>query len=490
MKKHAFLSLLFLAVLLLGGCHTQIDSDLRVLERRIEKLEQRCEEMNTTLQGLKTLLDNLNQYDFITDIQPFQSENGRQTGYTIKFTHSDPIVLYNGTNAETPILGVAKGEDGVWYWTVRYPSESQAKFVTDNFGLRIPCDAGSPLIKIENGHWMVSYDNGDIWHDLGRATGEDGASFFSSIEDKGDYVLFNLLNGTTIEAPTWASFEKLQENCRKTNENVETFSQLVNQFLEKVFVQDLIPILSGADTIGMTLRLSDGKNYSFYNGQGTNVPTIGAQRLTPSPDDQVWYWTIKYGNASQWILDENGEKIQANAPDGKTPKISLRQVAGDPAWYWAVAYSDEEPAFILVDGAKVKASVTAPDAVVQSIVQVQDDKVRITLEGGLSVLIPLPKAIQANLSAPVTAGNVLVIGSGQTLSFHCTVVGADAQTALLPLTDEYFYASASTTDHADWTITVTAPSPFKAPSTSKLNLLISNGYGQMKTIIVTLQPAS
>ena len=490
MKKHTFLSLLLVAVMLLGGCDNQLKSDLTVLERRIAKLEQRCEDLNTTLQGLATLLENLNKYEFITDIKPFYN-GGTIAGYTISFTHADPIVLYNGTDAETPILGVAKGEDGVWYWTVRYPSQSQATFVTDNFGLRIPTDAGSPMIKIENGHWMVSYDNGDIWHDLGRATGEDGASFFSSIEDKGDYILFNLLNGTTIEAPTWAAFERLQENCRKTNENVEAFDQLVKQLTEKVYVQDLVPILNGRDTIGMRIRLSDGKTYPFYNGQGTNVPVIGARRLTNNPDDNVWYWTIQYGgDPAQWILDEDGNKIQANAPDGKTPKISLRQVEGDPAWYWAVAYGDEAPAFLLVGGAKVKASVVAPEAVVQGIVRVEDDMVRVSLAEGLSVLIPLPKAIQVSLSAPVTASNVLVIASGETLNFHCTVAGGDANTAVLPLTDEYFYASATTTNHVDWTISVSAPTPFKAPSTGKLNLLISNGYGQMKTIIITLQPAN
>ena len=182
--------------------------------------------------------------------------------------------------------------------------------------------------------------------------------------------------------------------------------------------------------------------------------------------------------------------IQANAPDGKTPKISLRQVEGDPAWYWAVAYGDGEPVFLLSGGAKVQASVVAPEAVVQGIVQVRDDMVRISLAEGLSVLIPMPQAIQVTLSAPVTENNVLVIGAGQTLSFHCSIIGGDANAALLPLTDEYFYASATTTNHVDWTVSVTAPSPFKAPSTGKLNLLISNGYGQMKTIIITLQPAN
>ena len=484
MKRLPILSLLLLTVLLPVGCHTQIDSDIRVLERRIEKLEQRCNDMNTTLSGIKTLLDNLNKYEFITDIKAFYA-NGVVAGYTISFTHSDPIVLYNGTDAETPILGVKKGEDGVWYWSVRYPSQSEASFVTDNFGVRIPTDAGSPLIKIENGHWMVSYDNGDVWRDLGRATGEDGASFFSSVVDKGDYIQFNLLNGTTILAPTWASFEKLQENCRKTNENVENFAKLVTQLTEKVYVQDLVPIYSKGETIGFTLRLSDGKSYSFYDGQGTNVPVIGAQKTSSS---DVLYWTIRYGNDPvEWILDENGKKIQANAPEGQTPKISLQQVAGDPAWYWAVSYGDGKPVFLLHKGKKVAASVEVPETVVQHVVQVSDDMVCITVAEGLSAMIPLAKAIQVTFSAPV-AGDTLKIGSGQTRSFHCTVKNADAQTELLPLADESFYASASTTNHADWTISVTAPTPFKSPSSSRLTLLISNGYGQMKTLFITLVP--
>ena len=487
MKKRLYLlSLLLLAVLLPSGCHTQIDSDIRVLERRIDKLEQRCNEMNTTLAGIKTMLDNLNKYDFITDIKAFYSD-GVLAGYTISFTHSDPIVLYNGTDAETPILGVKKGEDGVWYWSVRYPSQSESSFVTDNFGVRIPTDAGSPLIKIENGHWKVSYDKGEVWYDLGRATGEDGVSFFSSVVDKGAYIQFNLLNGTTIEAPTWASFENLKENCRKANENVETFARLVTQLTEKVYVQDLFPIVSQSDTIGFTLRLSNGKNYSFYNGSGTNVPVIGARQASGS---DVLYWTIRYGNDPvEWIVDENGNKIQANAPEGQTPKISLQQVAGDPAWYWAVSYGDGKPVFLLHNGKKVAASVQVPETVVQNVVQVSDDLVRITLAEGLSALIPMPKAIQVRFTAPVFA-DTLIIGSGQTLSFHCIIDGADLQTELLPVANDYFYASATTTNHADWTVSVMAPTFFRAPSTSKLTLLISNGYGQMKTLSIKLIPTN
>ena len=39
----------------------------------------------------------------------------------------------------------------------------------------------------------------------------------------------------------------------------------------------------------------------------------------------------------------------------------------------------------------------------------------------------------------------------------------------------------------DWTIRVISPATFAEGATSKLNLLVSNGYGTMKTAIVTIR---
>jgi len=483
---------LLLLVLLLTGCHDQIESDLALMERRIERLERRCDELNTTLLGLQLLLDNLSKYDFITGIEPFYNAQGI-AGYTISFTNSDPITLYNGLDAETPELGVAQGEDGEWYWTVRYPSDTQATFITDDYGVRIPTTAASPLLKIENGNWMVSYDNGEIWANLGRATGVDGASFFESVQEKDGYIEFKLLNGTIIQAPTWASFEKLQEECRKANDNLESFTQLAKTFSESLYIQEVLPILSGTDTIGQRLNLSDGSSYAFYNGTASNIPVIGAQRDTTDKTDLNWYWTIQYGSSpAQWLLDEKGGKVQANAPSGLTPTLSLQQVSGDPAWYWAVAYGTSKPEFLLLDGEKVKASAIAHEPVIQSIIAVQEDRVRLTLAGGMICDIPINKPLTVTLQTPVTTSNTLLLSSGEAVMFRCLVSGADARTEVLPIAQDHFYATAVPVDdkHSIWEITVIAPTPFTSPSSSRLSLLVSNGIGQMKTIIISLLPRS
>ena len=481
MKKHAiFFLLLFL--LPLGGCFNELETNLNMLERRIEKLEQRCREMNTTLDGLRSIVDKLNQYDFLTNVES-NYLNGKIIGYTLHFAHSNPVTLYNGTDAETPVLGVRKGEDGIWYWTVKYPSDREARFLTDNYGVRIPTSAASPQFKIENAYWMVTYDGGEIWHNLGRATGEDGMTFVQNVEDKGDYIVFTLHNGTSVQLPTWASFEKLQETCRKVNENLETFRKLVAGLGEKVRVSEMIPILSGQDTIGVTLSLTDGKSYSFYNGSGTNAPVIGARK---DGTGEVWYWTIRYGEETQWILDERGQRIQANAPQGLSPKISLLKDSADDTWYWAVAYGDQAPVFLRCNGERVAASVSVPNAVIQSIVSVRDDQVCITLDGGQTVYIPLAKALTVSLSAPVV-DNKLTMGAKDTVSFTCSLSRSDERAEVLPVAADDFYATATTADHKDWTVVVVSPKNFSRTSTSRLNILVSNGYGALKTVVVTIQ---
>lgn len=68
-------------------------------------------------------------------------------------------------------------------------------------------DGITPQLKIESGHWFISYDNGSTWTDLGKATGEDGSdgkdgdSLFASVNEDDDYVYLNLAAGNTITIP-------------------------------------------------------------------------------------------------------------------------------------------------------------------------------------------------------------------------------------------------------------------------------------------------
>ena len=62
-------------------------------------------------------------------------------------------------------------------------------------------DGITPLLKIENDYWYVSYDEGQTWQQEGRATGEDGDSMFQSVTQDENYVYFTLADGSVIKIP-------------------------------------------------------------------------------------------------------------------------------------------------------------------------------------------------------------------------------------------------------------------------------------------------
>ena len=54
-------------------------------------------------------------------------------------------------------------------------------------------DGITPKLKIENGYWHISYDNGTTWTELGKAMGEYGDSMFKEVTYDDAYVFLLLL---------------------------------------------------------------------------------------------------------------------------------------------------------------------------------------------------------------------------------------------------------------------------------------------------------
>lgn len=182
--------------------------------------------MNTNISSLQSIVDAIQKNDQIAAIAPITRE-GEEVGYTISFTSGKTITVYNGKDGQdgadgkdgrTPVIGVKKDTDGNYYWTV------DGEWLTDANGNKIKATANgtggadgedgvdgkdgiTPQLKIENGYWYVSYDNGATWKQLGKATGEDGKdgedgdSFFQSVTQDEYNVYFTLADGTVLTVP-------------------------------------------------------------------------------------------------------------------------------------------------------------------------------------------------------------------------------------------------------------------------------------------------
>jgi hypothetical protein len=224
--KKLHLLLLSVTLCLFAACHDDIWDAIDGLDSRVTKLEELCKEMNTNITSLQTIVDVLQANDYITGIVEIK-KNGEVIGYTITFGKHDPITIYHGqdgkdgadgkdgqdSSANAPVIGVAQDTDGVYYWTLN------GDWLLDDNGNKLPVSGKDgqngvngtmPQLKIEEGYWYVSYDNGGTWTQLGKATGEEGEkgdkgdtgdSMFQSITQDENYVYLTLVDGTIIKIP-------------------------------------------------------------------------------------------------------------------------------------------------------------------------------------------------------------------------------------------------------------------------------------------------
>lgn len=159
----------------------------------------------------------------------------------------------DGVDGHTPLIGVRQDADGLWYWTL------DGEWLLDASGAKVKAvgidgkdgkdgvdgkdgkdgvdgkdgqdglnggrdgvdgkdgkDGITPLLKIEEGYWYLSLDNGQSWDNVGKATGEngkdgrdgvdgkdgiDGITIFQSVTEDDNYVYLILNDSTVITIP-------------------------------------------------------------------------------------------------------------------------------------------------------------------------------------------------------------------------------------------------------------------------------------------------
>ena len=246
---------LSLTVLLAYSCYddTWVRESIEGFEDRFLALEERCEQLNDEMSALSAVVNAFNSGDVITSVLPLE-ENGEEIGYSITFKNGTPIKIYHGKDGKDgvdvgsrPDLGVRDGGDGIYYWTLN------DEWLLDDKGNKVPASAKdgaqgdkgdkgeqgdpgqdgapgtpgqdgapgtpgapgqdgkdgiTPKLKIVDGYWYVSYDNGVTYEDepLGKATGDNGKdgvssgdSIFESVTQDNDYVYFALTKGGTFK---------------------------------------------------------------------------------------------------------------------------------------------------------------------------------------------------------------------------------------------------------------------------------------------------
>ena len=210
---------------------------------------------------------------------------------------STNIIGPQGPEGKTPILGLLKKGD-LYYLTVngeplKDPETEEnvpvqgPKGDTGNTGPK-GTDGKTPVFKIENGNWMLSYDN-NKWENLGKATGENGVDGQDGKNGKDGITPY-----LRIENGRW-------------------MLSMDNQ--------------SSWKDIGQATGARGPEGRPGIDGRNGRDGKDGEDGISPilKITDNKWY--VSYNDGATWQV--LGRSIGDQGEPGKTPK--LIRVFGDPA---------------------------------------------------------------------------------------------------------------------------------------------------------------
>lgn len=298
--------LLLMPMLLTVSCskfdYTPIWDKLNDHESRISVLEEMCRKMNTNIDALQIMVEALQNNECVVSVAPI-IEDRTEVGYTIKFTSGKTITIYQGKDGYTPNIGVKQDADGVYYWTI------DGSWLLDGTGQKVNVvgingqngqNGVTPQLKIENGMWYVSYNNGVIWTELGQATGDqglqgntgatgpqgpqgtpgiDGDAFFLSVTETKEYVSLVLSDSTEIKIPKYSADAATLTFDNVTGNTVTFNGQVIRRSLD----------------LKVTIYYSTTENLTIYKYRGkTSVTEFDGDAFTIKLSDLAANTTYYY----------------------------------------------------------------------------------------------------------------------------------------------------------------------------------------------------
>lgn len=199
MKAHKLfrVAALLVAALTIFSCKALVRDELDNIQRQIDELRIQINNLNGNISSIQQVITELNNGGYVTGVGDI-IEDGDIAGYTLTFSDGRTIRIVNG---KTPKISLSQDSDGIWYWTL------DGQWMLDGNGNKIKAEGTTPQFKIEDGYWYVSYDSGTTWSQVGKATGENGDSFFAGLDASSpDVIVLTLVDGTTIQVPRYKLF--------------------------------------------------------------------------------------------------------------------------------------------------------------------------------------------------------------------------------------------------------------------------------------------
>ena len=211
------------------ACDSYDDSKLwdkvNDLEDQVNAIQTQLQSLNREINSISTLANAIQNRLYVKDVITMEN------GYILSFSDGTTAQISNGKDGkdgedgkdgingidgndgkdgkdgkDAPVISV-RDYNGRLYWAQTVDGVTSWLYDDDNE--RIPAEAVTPLLKVDSdGYWIISYDNGNtyskVYDNNGnpvQAKGEEGKSFFESVEVVGDELKLVLADGSELLLP-------------------------------------------------------------------------------------------------------------------------------------------------------------------------------------------------------------------------------------------------------------------------------------------------
>lgn len=417
--RHSIL-LVLLLLLCIPSCKDtsreleEIRQQLEAHEREILALKTAVERINQDISSIQTVLQEVLSGGYVSSVTESTD------GYLLSFSDGRGVQLRTAkTGAPAPAVSIRQDADGLYYWTLN------GEWLRNTSGAKIPVsgEAGSPLLKAEEGRWSVSVDGGTDWSDV-QASAAGGLSFRSVDTSHSDYVIITLSDGTVLQLPTWSAFVSLRNRVNQLNTNLSSLQVIVSALQDNDFLLSVSPFMENGEQVGWLLNFSKSGVVIIYSG--------------------------------------------ADGQDGTTPRFKIEE------GYWWISYDDGET-WTRMD----KAVGEDGDSFIDSIDLTDETFVSLVLSDGTTLTIPRFRPSNLTLDLP---DKDTPIQAGETLDIRFSISGsAPGKAVVTAASDGYYLTRVERDSDTEGVLYVTAPTPY-VDGYVIVMLDDGNGYSTMRVV--------
>ena len=200
----------FAAVLCIYSSCVIVESEIGYMRQSLADIRERLAAYNEEISALQSFVAELQASGYAIYTAPVYRDG--EEFLSITFKSGRTVVVGSpkqGKDGTTDMCLISvKEEDGVWYWTIAgewllLPDGSRAIAVGRDGRV-----GRTPLMRIMDGWWEVSLDDGETWKRIMESTGRDGYTVFTEVDNTQErYIFLTLSDGQVIQVPRFLPVE-------------------------------------------------------------------------------------------------------------------------------------------------------------------------------------------------------------------------------------------------------------------------------------------